>query len=207
MISRLPSLHDEPTPALGSFIGTPLVAGCDWFNKTYGAKAASEVVARIPERWADLVRADRPSLGILGARRYPYAFVGDLVYTMRVVAQHPDEDRLIHDLAVAGIDGSTSTVMRWLARWMATPRMIAARSQESWSTFHDTGRVTVLSITDHEYLRKVTEWHGHDVIVCKITMEVAAHAIALTGAKNVRGRREGCAAWGHDGCVARIRWD
>ena len=45
-------------------------------------------------------------------------------------------------------------------------------------------------------LRKVAEWRGHDTTVCKLTMEVAAHAIALTGI-----------AWGKDGCVVRVQWD
>src|SRR5688500_304555 len=94
-LRRLPTLHPGPTPSLGSMIGTPIVGGVEYFTRTYGQAAANEIVARVPAQWAELLRPDVPSLGVLGARRYPYAFVGDLVYTMRTVANHPDEDRLI----------------------------------------------------------------------------------------------------------------
>jgi hypothetical protein len=188
-------------------LGTPIAAAIDHFTRTYGQPAANEVAARVPAPWAGLLRPNAPSLGVLGARRYPYPFVGDLVYTMRTVVHHPDEDQLIRDLAIAGIDAAMGTVIRFVVRWTATPAMIARKAQDSWGTVHDTGRVTVLSLTDHEYLRKVTDWRGHDATVCKLTMEVAAHAIAMTGAKNVRCRREACVAWGNDDCIVRVQWD
>jgi hypothetical protein len=195
-----------PVANVGRMVGTPIVAAARYFESRYGRAAVGEVVSKIPARWRSMLNPHAEAFGLLGARWYSYDFIQDWVTTARSVVRL-DEDTFIREIAYAGIDGSLNTVMRAMVRWFGSPRSFAERSQESWRLFHDTGIVTVPTLTSTEVRRRITEWHGHNVVVCKIVQDVFARTFAQTGVKNVVSRREECVAWGRDACVFHIKWD
>ncbi len=190
----------------GCLLGTPIVGAVDDYLQRHGRAAGHEVRARMPEAWKGWIDPHALSLGIMGARWYPYPFVGELVRTMGAVVHTPDEDAFLRQVATAGIDGAVNTAMRVLLRYAVSPTALAARGQESWNLFHDTGKVTILSVTANEYVSQITEWPSHDVTVCKLSMEARRRLIERTGARHVLARRDKCVAWGHGGCVTRVRW-
>lgn len=204
--TRFASVAEPSTGTVGRMVGTPLVGSIRHFETKYGRAAANDVVARIPAQWRELVRPNAEAMGILGGRWYPYAFVADWIYTAKNVVRAPDEDEFIREIAWAGIDGSMSTVMRAMARWFASPRAFAARSQETWRMFHDTGIVTVPTLNEREVRRRISDWKGHNPTVCKIVMDVFARTFSKTGVRDVRCRREECVSWGRDACVFHIEW-
>jgi hypothetical protein len=189
---------------LGTMVGTPIVGSIDFFLQRYGRAAAHETIARVPPRWREYLRPHAPQMGILGSRRYPYSFIGDLIRTMITVVR-PNEDAFVRDLAIAGLDASLNTAMRVLLRLAATPASLAERANEGWRMFHDTG-VVHASVNDREYVTEIVDWANHDVMVCKITVEVRRRLIERTGRSNVTVRREKCQAWGHEVCSSRVRW-
>jgi hypothetical protein len=203
---RFASVAGAPTRVVGNMIGTPIAAAAQHFDRKYGRAAANDVVARIPDKWRQLVAPNVEAMGILGSRWYPYAFLADWIFTAKTVVHAPDEDAFIRELAWAGIDGSMSTGMRAMARWFGSPRSFAEHSQESWRMFHDTGIVTVPTLNDHEARRRIAEWQGHNVTVCKVVAEVFTRSFSKTGVRTVRCRREECVAWGHAACVFHIEW-
>jgi hypothetical protein len=160
----------------------------------------------MPKVWRPLLLPHAPMIGIVGSRRYPYAFIGEIVRTMLAVVKHPDEDVFVRELAIAGIDASVSTAMRLLLRYAATPESLAERAQEAWNMFHDSGRLTT-SLGPREYVTRIDAWPNHDVIVCKVCMEVRARLLVRTGLRHVTARREKCQGWGHDVCITRVQWE
>jgi hypothetical protein len=209
VVSELPPssrpLTIPPELTVGNLVGTPMVGAIDWFIKKYGAAAGHDVVAKMPVRWVGWLKPHAPALGILGAKKYPYAFCGDLVRTALLVARIGDEDSFIREFAAAGIDASVGTVARILLRYAASPEVLAGRAQEAWNIFHDAGRVAV-HVTEHEYQTTITDWTNHDVMVCRISMEVRRRLIERSGRKVTESRRDRCVAWGHPDCVVRVRW-
>lgn len=199
-----PSSTSIPRP--GNLRGSSIVGGIEHFERRYGPSAAQAVVASVPDVWRTLVKPNVPLFGLLPSRLYPYAFVGDLIRTMARVVKAPDEDAFVRELAAAGIDATLGTIHRLILRWVATPRDYAKRAQEVWDQYHDAGRVTVLSITDHEYLVQMSDLPGHDVTVCKVVLEGRRRILMKTGVEVVDARREKCVSWGHDVCVMRYRW-
>lgn len=201
--------RDSPRPlqtvAVGNIVGTPLVGAMEWFLKRHGKAAGHELVNRLPPRWSGMLSPHAPNLGLLGAKKYPQNFMGDVLRGMVQAAHITDEDLFIRDVATAGIDASVGTVARILLRLAATPQSLAARGQEAWSLFYDSGRVRV-EATDHEYLSTTTEWANHDAMVCRVSMEVRRRLIERTGVTILEVRRDRCVGWGHDACVVRIRW-
>jgi hypothetical protein len=189
----------------GRLSGSPLVGAADWIVRKYGPAASHELVLRLSARWPGVLAPHAPSLGLLGARRYEYAFVGDFL-RMGALVTKTEEDAFIRATAIAGIEASMSTIARVVARYAATPERLAARAQETWSTFHDSGRVEVV-LGPREYVATLRDWAGHDVAVCKNAMEVRRHLLAHGGLRNVVAIREKCQAWGHDVCVTRVQWD
>lgn len=203
---RFASVAEPATSSVGRMVGTPMASAARYFEMKYGRSASNDVVARMPAQWRELVRPNTDAMGILGGRWYPYAFIADWVYTAKNVVRAPNDDAFIREIAWAGIDGSMSTVMRAMARWFASPRAFAERSQESWRMFHDTGIVTVPTLNDHEVRRRVSDWKGHHPTVCKVVTEVFARTFSKTGVRDVRCRREECVSWGRDACVFHIEW-
>ncbi len=203
---RFASVGATPTHVVGNMAGTPIAAAARHFEQKYGRAAASDVVTRIPARWRELLRPNTEAMGLLGSRWYPYAFLADWIYTAKIVVHAPDEDAFIRELAWAGIDGSMSTGMRAMARWLGSPRAFAEHSQESWRLFHDTGIVSVTTIGEHELRRRVVDWQGHNVVVCKVVAEVFTRTFSKTGVREARCRREECVGWGHKACVFHITW-
>lgn len=193
-------------PALGNLRGSTVVGALEVFEQRYGRAASHEIITNLPAEFRSLVRPNVPVFGLLPSRLYPNAFVGEVVRAMARVVRAADEDAFIREIASAGIDATLGTVNRLILRWVATPREYARRAQDVWDQYHDSGRVTALSVTDHEYLVQVSEWARHDVTVCKLSMEGRRRLLEKTGVRVTETRREKCVAWGHDVCVMRYRW-
>lgn len=191
--------------ATGNFLGTGIVGTVDYFIKKYGPSAAHQAISKLSAASRAYVQPNAPSMGILAARKYPYAFIGELFRVMAQVARVP-EDVFIRDATAAGMDATLDTVGRILLRYAVTPQMIAARAQDLWNHFHDAGKVTVQVVSDHEYISDLTDWPDHDVTVCKIAAEARRRLIERTGKHNVEVARTQCVAWGHDRCTFRVKW-
>ena len=195
----------DGSPQLGNMYGTGLVAAMEYFVAKYGPSAAHATISRMPAPWRHLVRPNTDALGLLGAKKYPYAFVGELIRTMCSVVKK-DEDTFIRELASAGFDRTLNTVARVLMRYLVSPSAIAQRSPEIWRLFHDSSQLKIVQLTDTFYLSQVSQWIGHDVIVCKLGVEAGRRVVERTGVRDVEARREKCVAWGHDVCLTRVKW-
>jgi hypothetical protein len=191
--------------ATGNFTGTGILGAVSWFLKRYGPAAGHAVITKLSPTARQYVQPNAPNLGILAARKYPYPFIGELFRAMASVAKVP-EDQFLRDSTAAGMDATLDTVGRIMLRWAVTPQMIAARAQELWRHFHDSGVVTVKVVNDNEYVSDLTDWPDHDVTVCKMCAEARRRLIERTGKKNVEVTRVKCVAWGHDRCTFKVKW-
>jgi serine/threonine protein kinase len=195
------------TPAgRGQFRGSALYQATAWFQEKYGNAAAHAVISKLPATMRAHVTPNAPAMGILGARSYPYPFVGELVRTMRHVVRAPDEDRFVHDLTYAGLDVLVSTMHRVLLRYLVSPSTFIERRQEIWNLFHETGRVNVVSQTPTSMVVEDADWPNTDAIVCKVNLEGRRKMLELMGLRGADLQRERCRAWGHEACVTRLRW-
>jgi hypothetical protein len=185
--------------------GTALVGATEWFIKRYGNAAAHAVVAKLTPMHSSFVQPNTPLLGLLGARRYPYPFVGDMLRAM-VSAVRANEDAFLRSYAAAGMDSTVDTVARVILRYLTTPTLIAKKSQEMWNVFNDAGRIEVTFLGDREYLAVMHDWPTHDTTVCKLCIEARRRVIERTGARNVEVTRTRCQAWGHPVCEHKISW-
>jgi hypothetical protein len=190
----------------GNFYGSGIVGAIQYFEEKYGRAASHDAIASLQPDHRAFVKPNTPLMGLLPTKLYPYAFIGDLIRNMCRAIKAPDEDAFIREITFAGMDATLSTIHRVILRWVATPQDHAKRAQQIWDQYHDAGRVTVLSATDHEYVVQLSDWPNHDVTVCKICLEARRRVLEKTGAKITEARREKCIAWGHDVCVSRYRW-
>jgi hypothetical protein len=191
-------------PALGHFHGTGIRGGIEHFVRFYGPAAAQTAVTKLSSASRALVDPHDPALGILGARKYAYAFVGELMRAM-ASAVKKEEDLFLRDIVNHGVDATLNTVARSVLRYIVSPQMIASRAQEMWNVFHDCGRIQILSINEHEYLAQMNDWPNHDTTVCKMCGEARRRVVERTG-MIVEVRRERCQAWGHEACTYRVKW-
>lgn len=190
----------------GGFRGSPLYHSFAWFGKVYGPAASHAVISRLPTQWRPLVKPNEAAFGVLGARVYPYPFVGDMLRTMKTVVGAKDEDTFLRDVTNAAIDQLLSTMHRVLIRWLLTPKTFLDHRQEIWDMYHDTGKLHVLSLTDKDFVIEDAEWGNTDPFVCKVNVEGRRRMMEVMGMRNIEMRREKCRSWGHDTCQTRVRW-
>lgn len=195
-----------PPIAAGRFRGSALYHSFAHFEARHGPAAAHAVIARLPPAWRALVSPNAKALGILGARLYPYAFVGDAVRAMRDVVHAKDEDAFVRDLTVAGLEALLSTMHRVLLRWLVTPGAFLEHRQEIWNMYHDSGRLNVLSQSESSYAIEDADWPNTDPIVCKVNLEGRRIMLERMGLRRVEAIREKCRAWGHPSCITHFKW-
>ena len=193
-------------PVRGNLAGGALVPAVEWYIERFGNAAASAVVSELPPQFRAHVKPHTAALGLLTARSYPYPFVGALVDTMAKVVRAKEPDVFVEELTRAGIDASLGMVMSVVLRYGVSPRGFARRAQELWDKFHDSGLITVLTNDEHEYVAQVSHWPAHHATVCKMSLYGRKRIVERTGARDVVAVREKCQAWGHEVCVARLRW-
>jgi hypothetical protein len=198
-----PSSRDS---SAGNVYGTAIVGVVEYFEQRYGPAAMHALIAKLPAKWRAFVRPNVPAMGVLGAKKYPNAFVGEVVRAMMGAVNAKDEDAFIREIGAAGLDRTLDTVARVMLRSIASPAAVARHAPDLWRLYHDSGRLLITELTDRHYLSQVSEWVNHDVFLCKIGVEAGRRVVERTGVKNVEARREKCIAWGHDVCVTRLKW-
>jgi hypothetical protein len=203
-VNELPPSSREQS--LGNVFGTAIVGVIEYFERRYGPAAMHATIAKLPAKWRSLVKPNVPAMGVLGAKKYPNAFVGDTVRAMMAAVNAKDEDVFVREIGAAGLDRTLDTVARVLLRSIASPAAVARHAPELWRLYHDSGRLTITELGDRHYLSQVSEWSHHDVVLCKIGVEAGRRVVERTGVTNVEARREKCVAWGHDVCLTRVKW-
>jgi hypothetical protein len=201
-----PSARGPDDRSVGHAYGTAFRGAVEGFLRHYGESAGAEVLARLPAVYRPLLTAHAPVLGILATKKYPYAFIGELMRTMQVAVRAPDEDAFIRRIGSWGIDVTLDTVERVLLRYLVSPAAIAQRAPDLWRVFHDCGRLSITLLADHEMHSEVADWPHHDVRVCKLGVEGGRRLFERSGLKNVEAARIKCQTWGHPVCVTRVRW-
>jgi hypothetical protein len=204
---RRPSFSMPAVAARGTLLGTAIVGGVERFVTVYGRAAGHAVIDQLAPTTRMWIDPHAPALGFLGARRYPYAVVGEVLRTMSKVVRASNEDEFVREIAVAGLDAALGTVARGALRVMITPSMLASHVQEVWDEFHDSGRLEA-SAPDgaNEYVTTVREWTGHDPTVCKVCSFACASVLSRMGKDRVETSRLACVAWGDPACTTRVRW-
>ena len=192
---------------IGQFRGSALYHSVEHFQKRFGNAAAHAVIARLPPAMRAFVTPNAAALGILGARLYPYPFVGELVRTMRDVVHAPDEDAFVKELTYAGLDVLLNTMHRVVLRYLATPSTFLERRQEIWELFHTSGRLLVPMQSETSFVIIDADWQNTDAIVCKVNLEGRRRLLEEMGLRNIEARREKCRAWGHEQCETRCKWE
>jgi len=191
--------------ARGHLRGAGLLGAIDMCLARFGRSASHEVIARLTPAARAMVAPHEPSMGISPGRLYPYAVVGDIIRTFAKVASVP-EDVLIRDAAIEGVDRNLSSLNRALLRYLVSIDNVAARAQQTWDMFHDSGRLVITACTRNEYVVETYDWPSHDVTVCKLSMEGRRHIVELSGKKSPKLWRDKCQAYGQDVCVSRVVW-
>lgn len=197
---------DGKLQARGNFRGAAVLGSFQYFEERYGRAAVHTVIAALSPEMRAQVSPTAPHLGFLPTRLYSYALIGAVVRAMIAAVRPPDEDAFLAEIASAGMDRTLTTVNRLMLHYLVTPERYAARAQEIWSLYHDSGVVTVLPSKPNEYRVQLTDWPNHDTIVCRISMEARRRGLEHMGAIITEARRERCQAWGHAECTHAFRW-
>lgn len=195
----------DPT---GRVKGAALAAFIRWYEQDRGKDELRARIGALPATLALELGLDENegALGILASRWYDCRAIGVLLDAMVAGVDPPELQRMIDASARAVMQHTLRGVYRMLFDWLATPERYARHSHRLWSSYHDTGAMTVEQIEPTIARCTIAGWSGHHPVMCamcRASAEVIYTEMGCTGATTVR---HACVGDGAPSCVFVTRW-
>lgn len=191
----------------GRLKGAALAEFIRWYERERGSADLGARVALLPATLQLELGLDRSqsALGILASRWYDSRAIGVLLDAI-IADAGPDEFEQLADRAASAVMGGTlSGVYRLLFTWLANPERYARFCGRLWSSYHDTGTMTI-DHTDGLAICTLTNWAGHHPFVCAMCRASAEVIYREMGCANVKTVRDRCVAHGGNACRFVTRW-
>jgi predicted hydrocarbon binding protein len=96
---------------------------------------------------------------------------------------------------------------RVLFEWMATPERYAKYGPKPWSTYYDSGEVTIeLQPDGLRALAFIRNWRSHHPLICELNRGAGVEVYAAMGCREVTNERARCVSRGDPHCRFITRW-
>jgi hypothetical protein len=197
-----------PADPTGRVKGAALAAFIRWYEDDRGKDELRARIGALPATLALELGLDENegALGILASRWYDCRAIGVLLDAMVAGVEPRELERMIDASARAVMQHTLRGVYRMLFDWLATPERYARHSHRLWSSYHDTGSMTVEQREPTIAHCTIAGWAGHHPVMCamcRASAEVIYTEMGCTGATTVR---HACIADGAASCVFITRW-
>ena len=147
------------------------------------------------------------TLGVLTSDWYP----AEQVHALLDEIARGKSEAAINDLAVGASGAIMRSTLRGLYRvlfeWMATPERYAKYAPKLWSTYYDSGEVSVELLSDRlTAVAIVSNWRSHHPLMCELNRGAALEIYAAMGCRDVTNERAQCVSRGDPHCRFITRW-
>ena len=164
-------------------------------------------IASLPIELQPLINPDIDHYGLLAGSWYPTALAVGLLEHV-TWGLHPEQRAAMLRGGVEHAVGVTLTgVYRVLFNTLMTPERHAKYAQKIWDNYYNTGKVVGEIVGPGRAEQHVTEWTGHHLILCELSIWSLTTFHQHMGCKNVKVLRNACILSGHPECRFLINWD
>jgi hypothetical protein len=178
-----------------------------YYGATYGMAALVAAVEAMPAALRRELEPSDPTLGVLTSDWYP----AEQVHALLDEIARGKSEAAIHELTVGASAAIMRSTLRGLYRvlfeWMATPERYARYGPKLWSTYYDSGEVTIeLQPDGLSALAFIRNWRSHHPLICELNRGAGVEIYAAMGCREVTNERAQCVSRGDPHCRFITRW-
>jgi hypothetical protein len=171
-----------------------------WYERRFGSTFA-ERVARMPGWMLNDLEITREGLGIGGARWYPDITVHRLLDLLLDGFTPGQRHALAREGAEHGVHAAFHGAFRLVFSWVVSPRRYAAHAPKLWSSYYDSGELTIVPAADGlGALTVITDWGTHHPFLCDLQRAATVSFYEAMDCRNVSCVREACVSDGELEC-------
>jgi len=157
------------------------------------------------DRVQDPLERDSPLLGVLANAWYSSSTVHALLDEL-TRGLGPEERVKLADRASEAVMAATlHGIYKALFRLMATPERYAKYAPRLWTTYYDSGTVTIV-LSGNRAESTIRHWSAHHPFMCELNRGAARAIYRAMGCKNVHVERIACVESGAPECRFATTW-
>jgi hypothetical protein len=176
-----------------------------WCVTTFGEAAMKGAIATLPPRERQLFDEGHGAYGVLHGGWYPAPTINGLLDALLVDVSPAEQTRLARSATEATVGKTLRGIYGKLLRLLCTPALYAQHAQRVWSSYNNTGYLTV-RIEGSQAQSSISKWPGHHPFVCRMSGESAKIIYTTLGQRSVSTVRMACVAEGAPACLFMTTW-
>jgi hypothetical protein len=167
-----------------------------WYSQTRGRDAALCAYFALDADLRKHLDPDRDVFGIMPGSWYPIGVATGLLDAVTDGLTLDERTALLRGGVQHTLDVTLSGVYRVLFENVMTPERHAKYTQKIWDNFYNGGTVTGRVLAPGRAEQTVSDWPGHHLLLCEMSIWSLAFMHAKMGLRNVRVRRSACIGGG-----------
>ncbi len=196
----------DGTHPRGRIKGAALREFVTWVEQNWGREPLVSALAKLPARYAGLLSADRPGLGVLAASWYDGELAILLLEALFDGRAERERNRAIAEATQRLMEANLGSVYkRFFIRLFLSPNQYVIHAQKLWALHFDTGDVDAKLVGPKKILWRIAGWRTHHPILCRFVISSEPAVFGAMGCKNVRTSATTNEA-GYD-CTHYVEWD
>ncbi len=196
-----PARSPEPERPGGCIRGAVFREFVRWYERRFGKAWFEERVARMPGWMQNDLEVAREGLGIGGARWYPDITVHRLLDLLLDGFTPGQRHALARESAEHGVHAAFHGAFRLVLSWVVTPRSYAAHAPKLWSSYYDSGELTIVPADDGlGSLATIRGWGTHHPFLCDLQRAATVSFYEAMDCHQVSCTREACVSEGESEC-------
>ncbi|MFW5925039.1 MAG: hypothetical protein ACOCV4_02670 [Myxococcota bacterium] len=191
---------------LGQLKGNALREFHLWFERNYGTEHMAADAETLPEHLRKLVDPSREAYGVLASKWYPMELAHALLDQVATRFSREELDAIALRAGPEVMNAMMSGLQRRAFRLLMNPERYGKYVQTIWRQNFDSGDIEVKMPSPTEQEGRVTNWHGHHRLICRLIHAGKIAVFEAMGCEGVELELTGCIADGDPACSSRLRW-
>lgn len=202
----MPGPAAHRTSPLGHIKGAAFREFLLWYGRVNGHALLLSHLRSMPPELAAELDARKEALGVLASQWYPAAVVHALLDEIARGKSAEELESFTNDASRAVMQATLSGLYRVLFEWMATPARYARYAPKLWSSYYDSGQLSIHYDGETTAISTVTRWPGHHPLICDLNRGASPAIYGAMGCKDARCTRLACVSRGDAECRFVTTW-
>jgi len=177
-----------------------------WYSNEYSHERLVAALAAAGDRVQDPLERELPLLGVLANAWYSSSTVHALLDELTRGLEPEERAELANRASDAVMAATLHGIYKALFRWMATPERYAKYAPRLWTTYYDSGAVTIKLVSRNRAESMISGWSAHHPFMCELNRGAARAIYSAMGCQNVHVKRIACVESGAPECRFVTTW-
>jgi hypothetical protein len=176
-----------------------------WYSNEYSHERLVAALVAAGDRVDDALERESPLLGVLANAWYSSSTVHALLDELTRGLAPEERAKLAERASDAVMAATLHGIYKALFRLMATPERYAKYAPRLWTTYYDSGTVTI-ELSGNRAESTIRNWSAHHPFMCELNRGAAGAIYRRMGCQNVHVQRIACIESGAPECRFVTTW-